>query len=136
MINTRKGPDWMFIAGMTLLVLFSALTGFLSIGVLYLFGIPLLGIAVGLGLVWFSKISVRFKLFSTVLPVPLIVLGFLFFLTFVLGPSEPETFLIPENFRGQFEVLFNEPCGQPVSPQEGRRIYDIPESGVLIVREP
>jgi hypothetical protein len=136
MTKTRKDPDWMFIAGIILLVCFSIISGLLNIGVLYLFGIPLLGIAIGLGLIWFSRITVRNKLFCTLLPLPLILVSFLSFLTFVLGPSEPETFLFPENFRGQFEVVFNEPCGQSVSPQEGGRIYHIPTSGVLIVREP
>lgn len=46
----------------------------------------------------------------------------------------PETFLIPENFRGQITLIYNEPCGQAIPKVDGRLIYKIPDNGVMILK--
>ena len=44
----------------------------------------------------------------------------------------PETFLIPKDFRGKIHVHFNMPCGQKKESENGRRVYKIPQSGILL----
>ena len=120
-----------FAAGIVLTVLCSVIIGFFNIAVLYWFGIPILGLLAGLILVWSSQETVKIKLFSTFAPLPIIV--FSFFLFYLLLPkAEPETFLIPQNFRGRFEIVFDEPCGQSTIYEKEHRIYTIPEDGILI----
>ena len=46
----------------------------------------------------------------------------------------PEIFLIPSGYRGQVKVIFNEPCGQKEAYEGKKRLYIIPESGVLITQ--
>ncbi len=82
-------------------------------------------------MVWVAEETVKMKLLSTFVSVPIILTAF--FLFYLLLPkAEPETILIPQNFRGQFEIVFNEPCGQSLIYEKGRRIYHIPENGILI----
>jgi hypothetical protein len=121
-----------FIVGVVLVVFSSLIIGFLNIGILYLLGTPFVPLLVGLGLVWFSKAALRSKLFATVLPIPALLLGFMIFYQ-ILHKAEPETFLIADNFRGRFEIVYNEACGEAIKYENGRRLYTIPESGILIV---
>ena len=46
----------------------------------------------------------------------------------------PETFLIPENFQGTLRVVYGEECGIKPNIENGRRILQIPENGVLIIQ--
>ena len=53
-----------------------------------------------------------------------------------LAPREPGlTFLIPEGFEGTVMVVKNEQCGPPPELENGRRLYRVPASGLLIVRD-
>lgn len=122
--------NWIFRTGVILIVFWSIVTGVLNFGVLYLFGIPLLGLLLGIIFVWFAKANVKTKILLTFLPIPIILS--IFFLLLEINKAEPETFLIPQNFRGQFEIVFNEPCGHTILYEKGRRIYQIPDNGVLI----
>jgi hypothetical protein len=120
-----------FKLGTAFIIFWSAIVGFFNIAVFYWFGIPIIGLLSGIVLVWIAKESVKTKLLLTIIPIPIIMASFcLFYL--LLPRAEPETFLIPQNFRGQFEVIFNEPCGQTILYENDRRIYKIPENGVLI----
>ena len=47
---------------------------------------------------------------------------------------EPETYLLPKDYVGAFYIVFNVAEGEPVHRQAGARIYDIPESGVLLTQ--
>lgn len=121
-----------FKVGVTLIIFFSAVIGFFNIAVLYWFGIPILGLLAGLVLVWFANENIKIKVLSTLIPIPIIlVFCFLFYL--LLPKAEPETILLPRNFRGQLEIVFDEPCGQSIVYEKGRRIYHIPDNGVLII---
>ncbi len=46
----------------------------------------------------------------------------------------PEIFLIPSGYRGTVKVVFNEPCGSKESLEGNKRLYIIPENGVLITQ--
>lgn len=48
--------------------------------------------------------------------------------------SEPELFLIPEGYVGSFYIVFNIPSGEPQTYEDGARVYDIPEDGVLVMQ--
>ncbi|MDM7922266.1 MAG: hypothetical protein QUS14_08185 [Pyrinomonadaceae bacterium] len=125
----RKG---VFIVGLTLTVVFSILIGLLHFGVLYLFGVPFLGIFAGIVLIWYSQISRAAKFFISVLPLPLIISSFFLFL--YLRTAEGEDFVVPAAYQGEIVVFYNEPCGTPVHYERGRRIYEIPNEGVLITQ--
>ena len=122
----------LFIVGAVLVVISSIFIGILNIGVLYLFGIPILILIVGVLFIWFSNAAVKFKALVTLLPIPLILLSF--FITFQLRKAEPETFLIPKDFRGMLVVFYNEPCGRPPIYRDGQRVYEISQEGVLITQ--
>jgi len=89
---------------------------------------------VGLAVVWFSKTSGRTKILTTVLPFLLWYPGFLAFMYFGSKRMTPETFLVPEKFRGQITLIYNESCGQTVPVVNGRLVYRITENGVMILK--
>ncbi|MEQ1922952.1 MAG: hypothetical protein ABL952_10640 [Pyrinomonadaceae bacterium] len=122
----------LFIVGAVLVVISSVVIGILNFGVLYLFGVPILILIVGVLFIWFSNAALKFKALVTLLPIPLILLSF--FITFQIRKAEPETFLIPKDFRGMLVVFYNEPCGRPPIYRDGRRVYEIPQDGVLITQ--
>jgi hypothetical protein len=92
-----------------------------------------LGLLIGIILVWLAKINIKKKILLTLVPLPIILAGFLFFY-FLLPKAEPEMFLIPQNLRGEIVVIFDENCGQHLDYENGRRIYRFPDSGVLITK--
>ena len=121
-----------FIIGTFLIVAFSLFCGYLNIGLFFLFGIPLVPIFIGVLLVWISSRPWTHRLFATFLIFPSFVAGFAF-LYVTLPRAEPETFLIPADFRGTFLIDFVEACSaEPILYENGRRIYRIPKNGVLI----
>lgn len=100
---------------------------------MYWLGIPILALLFGIVLVWISKENLKTKLLSTFLALPIILASFSLF-CLLLPKAESETFLIPQNFRGQFQIAFDESCGQPTNYENGKRIYQIPDNGVLITK--
>ncbi len=125
-------PNWLFLTGAVLVVFWSAVIGFLHIGVLYLFGLPILGLILGIILVWFAKENISKKLLVTIVPIPLITA--IFFLSIYLNKAESETFLIPTDYRGDIVIFYDEGCGQEPLIVKGRRIYQISNDGVLITK--
>lgn len=47
---------------------------------------------------------------------------------------EPETYLIPDGFKGKVNIIFNQPNGSPVLYENGRRVYVIPSNGILLTQ--
>ncbi|MFD1470804.1 DUF6843 domain-containing protein [Hymenobacter caeli] len=82
----------------------------------------------------FSKLL--FNLF--VLPVVLIscvfMIVFLSFLGAYVTKPEKEIYLIPSNFEGRFRVVYGEKCGINPRNEDGRRVLQIPENGILIIQ--
>jgi energy-coupling factor transporter transmembrane protein EcfT len=123
-------PSWKLKSGIILVTLFSIITGLLNVGVLYLFGLPLFGILLGIIFIWIAKTELKTKFVWTILPLPLILSTFFF--AYQLNKAEPETFLIPQNFRGKIVIFYEEKCGQEPVYEQGRRIYKFPDNGILI----
>jgi len=61
---------------------------------------------------------------------------YLWLFTIVLGCKnpEPETYLIPDGFKGTVNVIFNQTKGEPPRYENGRRIYEIPANGILLTQ--
>lgn len=125
-------PNWVFKTGAVLVLVFSFIVGFLHVGVLFLFGLPILGLLVGYILLWFGRAKLTAKAIITLLSLPIIPSSFL--LSFYLNKAEPETFLIPQNYRGEIVIYMNEECGLEPVFENGRRVYAIPDTGVLITK--
>jgi hypothetical protein len=121
-----------FVIGVVLTMVFSILIGVLGVGVLYVWGIPVLGLFAGLILIWLSGASIRTKVILSLVPWPIIVGVFVFFI--FINAAEAETFLIPGDYRGEIVVFYDEPCGQPPEFRDGRRLYRLSADGVLITQ--
>lgn len=130
--NSAKTRNWVFITGLFLTVISSVVIGVFNIGVLYLFGIPILTMALGVVFVWIARISAKVKIFVTLSPILVIPLSF--YTAYQLGKAEPETFLVPNIYRGEIVVFYDEPCGREPKKENGRRIYEISNKGVLITK--
>jgi hypothetical protein len=50
--------------------------------------------------------------------------------------GEDEIYLLPNQFKGTVFVFFNQPTGKPVKHENGKRVYEIPEGGVLVTQSP
>lgn len=60
-------------------------------------------------------------------------------LLFILGitscnTAEPATYFLPENFEGMFTVIYSQKFGKLKEYENGRRIYRIPGSGILMTQ--
>ena len=75
-------------------------------------------------------------LLSLPLTLIVVVVGlYLFsFVSSYLTRPEKETYLIPEGYKGTVLVIFNQPNGEKPEYEDGRRIYRIPQSGVLFTQ--
>ncbi|MET0637852.1 MAG: hypothetical protein ABWZ25_17610 [Chitinophagaceae bacterium] len=47
---------------------------------------------------------------------------------------EPETYLLPQDFTGKVNIIFNQANGEPVKYENGRRVYEIPANGILLTQ--
>ena len=88
----------------------------------------------GVLILWFSKVSVRKKILSTIIPILLWYPGVIAFMYLMSNHMTPETFLIPRDFRGQITLVYDEPCGDKIPKIDGRLVYQIPKSGVMIIQ--
>lgn len=48
--------------------------------------------------------------------------------------AEPETYLIPQGFTGRVNIVFNREDGVSAKYEDGRRVYQIPASGILLTQ--
>jgi len=72
------------------------------------------------------------KLFSALIAAVLVLL-LVSFLGSCLRPAK-ETVLIPDNFEGEFRIVYGEKCGLNPKMERGRRVLEIPQNGVLIIQ--
>jgi hypothetical protein len=128
-----QSSNALFKIGVVFVLFWSFLIGLLNIGIVYLFGVPVLGLLLGIIFVWISGESTKKKLILTFIPIPPVSASF--FLFYLLLPkAEPEIFLIPDNFRGHIVVVFNEDCGSSSIYEDGRRIYDFSQNNIVITK--
>jgi hypothetical protein len=90
----------------------------------------------GASVVWASRVSRAVKMATTGLPILAWIPAVYILMLVAEAQAVPETYLIPQRFRGTITVLYNEPCGQVIPTEKGRLIYRIPASGVLAVQHP
>ena len=130
-MDDRRVPK-LPLVGAFLIISGSLLSGYLNIGVVYLFGTPLFPIVLGLFLIGSSRMRLGYKMLAAVSVLPLALIGFAFFFG-TLPRAEPETYLIPERFRGTFVIDFADDCGEKIEYENSRRLYRVPMSGVLVL---
>jgi hypothetical protein len=60
----------------------------------------------------------------------------LFVLALLIGCkyTEPETYLIPNGYKGKVNIIFNQKNGEKPVYESGRRIYKIPLNGILLTQ--
>jgi hypothetical protein len=121
----------LFIIGTVLLTIGAAVTTFATFFV-YFYGIPVIIFIVGVILVWLSGRTTKTKTLLTLVPV-VVFFTYQYFWR-LSNTAEPETFLISYSFRGKVHILFNEACGQVGKYENGRRVYDIPDNGILLTK--
>jgi hypothetical protein len=93
-------------------------------------------ILLGLLLIWLSPKSVTTKSLLTIAPLLLWFPGFWALMYFGGKQATAATFLIPENFRGQITLFYNQPCGETLRLENNRLVYRIPSSGILLLQTP
>lgn len=59
------------------------------------------------------------------------VLVLAFLLLISCKKSEKEILLVPKNYSGYIIILFDQKYGTPEKMQDGKRVYEIPSSGIL-----
>lgn len=65
----------------------------------------------------------------------LVISMYLFsFVSSYLTQPEKETYLIPNDFEGEFRVVYGEMCGINPPFENDRRVLNIPENGILIIQ--
>ncbi len=120
--------DGFFIAGIVLFAI--AIIGTFVIP--YFFLITPIFLFAAILFAWLSKQKTLTKILWTVSPIGL--LSLLIVIGYQLDKKESETFLIPKDFRGKFVIYYEESCGTDVEYINGRRIYRIPDDGILITK--
>ncbi len=120
-----------YILSLIFIIIGGGLTTFIPY-LLYLYFFPFIIFLSGVFLLWFTDRKVKTKILYTIIPV-------LFFFTYqhlwrIYITTEPETFLIPENYRGHVLILFNEECGNEVKYEVDRRVYEIPNDGIFLTK--
>ena len=83
---------------------------------------------IGTILIFLTKKDWRFKLVCILIPIGFV--GISFYQSF----APKETYLIQDDFVGEFRVIYSEECGIEPTNEKGRRILIIPDNGILIVR--
>ncbi len=81
-----------------------------------------------------AKVILGLLSFPLTLIVVVIGLYLFSFVSSYLTRPEKETYLIPEGYKGTVLVIFNQPNGEKPEYEDGRRIYRIPQSGVLFTQ--
>jgi len=79
-------------------------------------------------LILFSRHKWYYQMISIAPP-----LGYVIF-SFVTSFAVPETFLIPEGFKGVVYIIHDESIGESTVFEGFRRVYNIPKTGVLFTK--
>lgn len=111
--------------GLGIFFLLLGLFFFLTFWLMY-FGFACL--ALGTILILFSRQKWYYQLIAIGLP-----LGYVGF-SILNAFARPETFLLPDGFEGVAYVIYDEQIGEPKEFEGLRRVYIIPETGVLFTK--
>src|SRR5215204_441344 len=110
--------------------IFSLLVGLFCFQTFWLMYFGFAFLALGTILILFSKQKWYYQLVAIGLP-----LGYVGF-SILNAFARPETILLPNNFRGVVYVIYDKQIGQPKEYEGLRRVYKIPETGVLFTKFP
>lgn len=81
-----------------------------------------------------SKVLFGLLSFPLTLIVGVMAISFFSYVSRYLNRPERETFLFPENFRGAVYIIYNQKNGEPKAYEKKRRIYKIPDNGILFTQ--
>ncbi len=81
-----------------------------------------------------SKVILGLLSFPLALVAVVVGLYALSFASSYFTRPEKETYLIPEGYKGSVLVIFNQPDGEKPEYEKGRRIYRIPQTGILFTQ--
>ena len=119
------------IVGIILIVL-----GTLSITIspytLYFYYLPLIILIVGIILIWLTNTKLITKIVCTISPI--IFYSIYTYLWTLSNTLPPEFFLIPKDYRGKVNILYKSNCGILLTETENKLIYQIPNDGILILK--
>lgn len=98
---------------------------------LFFYYIPLIILILGLIILWLSNNKSISKIIWTLVP-------FLFYIIYtylwtIYNTVPPETFLIPENYRGKVNIIYNDKCGKLLDKTDKGYVYEIPNDGILLL---
>ena len=80
------------------------------------------------------------KLVTGLISFPLTLIGSVIFIYCastiwsVLTRHATEVFIIPQNFKGKFRIVYNQKCGLDSRIENGKRIFDVPNNGILLIK--
>gem|GEM_PF-690254 len=84
------------------------------------------------------RIKNNFSPVKKIIRILLISLGILPFLligiVYFFSKAEPEEFIIPNDYQGEVLVFFEQHDGAPIKYSDGKRIYEIPDDGILFTQ--
>lgn len=81
-----------------------------------------------------SKVVLGLLAFPLTLIIVVVAMFIFSFLGSYFTRPEKETYLIPNNFEGQFRIIYGEKCGINPTVEDGRRVLQIPDNGILIIQ--
>jgi hypothetical protein len=120
---TKSQSNTLF--GISIVLFAVGLFCFLTFWLMYIgFGLMIFGTILSL----LSKKKWYYQLLLIGLPIGFVVI------TLVRATATPERFLIPDDFRGVVYVVFEQENGMDKEYEGFRRVYRIPESGVLFTQ--
>jgi hypothetical protein len=69
------------------------------------------------------------------IPIGIFIIGIIAFWPIwrAINTVGPETFLIPENYQGQVNIIFKKGCGTEMQKTDEGIVYKIPNDGILII---
>jgi len=81
-----------------------------------------------------SKVVLNLLAFPLTIIISVIAIFIVSYLGSYLNRPAKETYLIPSNFEGHFRVIYGEKCGINPIFENGRRVLQIPDNGILIIQ--
>ncbi len=123
----RKTNDILFLIGITLLLIGAfglTFTAFFAI-----IGLPIF--IVGIVLILISKRKQKTKALWILGSIAAIIAFWPIWTK--INTIEPETYLVPDDFSGKIKIIYGLECGIKPKLENGRRILEIPNDGILFV---
>lgn len=121
----------LFVIGAILTTIGAAVSTFATF-FLYFYLLPLWVFLAGIVLIWLSDKRTKAKILWSLIPIAVFVAYQFSWHQFNKVPQE--TFLIPKDYKGKVHVHFNKECGQAAESERGRRLYKIPDHGILLTQ--